>query len=210
MASNSAKPGEDNDFVVPLTLTVTTFTCRLFTVARRDVQGLLAFLKTYFDANSEASVGCFTSADAEMKAVDDGKNYEVNAKTWLAPFDLGISQQFTLLAHETELKAIFGIKLKMELLSGQRSAWKRVTLPFEKNCGSNSLSAHSMKTRWIATVPKAGMRRIARVAELNDHEEIERKQQESKMATSHAKDEEPDEEESSMRTVQMIQTRRAK
>jgi hypothetical protein len=94
------------------------------------VQGLLAYLNSYLDAHTEASTGCFTAADAMMLSDHDG--YRVTAKTWLAPFDLGISQRFVMLAKPTDVRAIYSVHISLRLLSGQRSAWRRVTIPFLK------------------------------------------------------------------------------
>ena len=120
VASRSARPGEDTDFKVPEPDGDVISIPFPFTVAKRDILGLLAFLKTYFDANTEASVGCFTAADSAMTSEDDV--HRVTAKTWLAPFDLGISQSFVMTAAQTDVKAIFSIHIRLELLSGQRSA----------------------------------------------------------------------------------------
>lgn len=130
VASRSARPGEDTDFKVPEPDGDVIDIPFPFTVAKRDILGLLAFLKTYFDANTEASVGCFTAADAAMQS--EGDKHVVTAKNWLAPFDLGISQSFVMTAAPTDVRAIFSIHIRLELLSGQRSAWRRVTYPFLK------------------------------------------------------------------------------
>lgn len=128
VASKAANPGTDKSFRVPEPDGDDLEIPFPFTVARRDITGLLAYLRSYLEAHTEASTGCFTAADATMNSSWDG--YQVSAKTWLAPFDLGISQQFTITAKPTDVKAIFSIHISMHLLSGQRSAWRRVTIPF--------------------------------------------------------------------------------
>ncbi|TVR46384.1 MAG: ABC transporter permease [Planctomycetota bacterium] len=130
VASKAANPGTDNSFRVPEPKGDDLEIPFPFTVARRDIMGLLAYLTSYLDAHTEASTGCFTAAEATMNS--DWEGYSVTAKTWLAPFDLGISQQFTISAKPTDVKAIYSIHISMHLLSGQRSAWRRVTVPFLK------------------------------------------------------------------------------
>ncbi len=105
-----------------------------FTVAKRDIRGLTAFLKAWFDANTEASTGCFTAAEARAEHGGDASapRHAVEAKVWLAPFDLGISQRFRLDAAPTDMKAIYGLKVRIDLLSGQRSNWCRANLAFMK------------------------------------------------------------------------------
>ena len=57
--------------------------------------------------------------------------YSVTAKTWLAPFDLGyqpaIYHQGATDRRESHLQHSY---FDAHLLSGQRSAWRRVTIPF--------------------------------------------------------------------------------
>ncbi len=128
VASRAANPGTERRFRVPQPDGDDLDIEFPFTVAARDIRGLLAYLKTFMDANTEASTGCFTAADAEMVA--DGDIFAVLARTWLAPFDLGISQTFRMTAKPTDMKAIYSIHISLHLLSGQRSAWRRVTIPF--------------------------------------------------------------------------------
>lgn len=130
MASKAANPGT-TDFRVPDPDGDLLEIAFPFTVSRRDVRGLCAFLAKYFDSHTEAAGGCFTAAEAGM--VVDGDRCEVTAKVWLSPFDLGISQRFIMRAVPTDVKAIYSVQLSLELLSGQRAAWKRTNLAFLKD-----------------------------------------------------------------------------
>jgi len=130
IASKAANPGTV-DFRVPDPVGDRLEIDFPFTVAARDVRGLCAFLTRYFDSHTEAAGGCFTAADARMDGA--GKLFEVHAKIWLAPFDLGISQQFTMACKPTDVRAIYAVHLTLDLLSGQRSAWKRTNLAFLKD-----------------------------------------------------------------------------
>jgi hypothetical protein len=105
-----------------------------FTVARRDIRGLMAFLKTWFDSHSESSTGCFTAAEAAVTHAQEGRiaRHALQCRIWLAPFDLGISQRFLLEAAPTEMAAIYAIRVRLELLSGQRSNWRRANVAFMK------------------------------------------------------------------------------
>lgn len=130
IASKAANPGT-MDFRVPDPEGDHLDIAFPFTVASRDVRGLCAFLARYFDTNTEAAGGCFTAAEARMLS-DDG-TFGVSAKIWLAPFDLGISQTFRMTCKPTDVKAIYSVHLSLDLLSGQRSAWKRTNLAFLKD-----------------------------------------------------------------------------
>jgi hypothetical protein len=101
-----------------------------FTVARRDIRGLLAFLVRWLEIHSEGSTGSFAAAGAALRAGE--QRAAVEAKVWLAPFDLGLSQRFTLVAVPTDEPAIHAIRIVLELLSGQRSHWRRANAAFLK------------------------------------------------------------------------------
>jgi hypothetical protein len=131
VASRAANPGTA-DFTLPEPEGDRIAVTFPFTVAARDVRGLMAFLQAWFASNTEASTGCFTAAEARYAAEAAAHRYAVEARIWLAPFDLGISQRFRLTATPTDLKAIFAIQVEIELLSGQRSNWTRANIAFMK------------------------------------------------------------------------------
>ncbi len=129
VASKSANPGDKtSDFTIPEPDGDSLEIPFPFTVSSRDAIGLLAYLRHYLDSHTEASVGCFTAAEAELAVNDD--DYRVRAKIWLAPFDLGISQRFTMLTRPTDMPAIYAVHISLVLLSGQRSAWTNVLGPY--------------------------------------------------------------------------------
>jgi hypothetical protein len=131
VASRAANPGT-SDFRVPKPQGDELNLDFPFTVAARDIRGLLAYLANYFSAHTEASTACFTAADPVLQAEPERKLYTVSAKVWLAPFDLGISQQLTVHAKPTDVKAIYAVQLHLVLLSGQRSTWRRANITFLK------------------------------------------------------------------------------
>ena len=112
VAAKSANPTSEESFAIPEPddNDVIAFPFP-FTVARRDIGGLGAYLHSYFLANQEAATGCFTSGDVTHELGDD--TIAVGAKTWLAPFDLGISQRFKMQASPTDMNAIFGIDVEL-------------------------------------------------------------------------------------------------
>ena len=127
VASRAASPGS-SDFRIPQPVGDRIELPFPFTVARRDIRGLLAFLASYLDLHSDAATGSFTTADAEMR--EDGESFSITARIWLAPFDLGLGQRFTLTASPTDVPAIYAIQIGLTLLSGQRANWRRANRPF--------------------------------------------------------------------------------
>ncbi|GDY13800.1 hypothetical protein LBMAG53_26780 [Planctomycetota bacterium] len=129
VAARAANPGT-KEFVLPVPQGDVLDLDFPFTVASRDVAGLLAFLCAWFEQNNEASTGCFTAAEARV--VREGEVRAVEVRTWLAPFDLGISQRFRLECRPTDMAAIAAVHVRLELLSGQRSDWRSANLAFMK------------------------------------------------------------------------------
>jgi hypothetical protein len=122
-----------------------------FTVARRDAGGLIAFLRDWFEANTDASTGCFTADQAQV--VDESGNLGVEARTWLAPFDLGISQRFRLVFHPTDMSAVLAVHVRIQLLSGQRSNWRTANVAFMK-----ALRHQFLVWRTLSPASQAGYR----------------------------------------------------
>jgi hypothetical protein len=127
VASRAASPGT-SDFRIPEPVGDRIEMVFPFTVARRDIRGLLAFLVQYLELHSEAATGAFTAAEAEMR--EEAGHFWISARVWLAPFDLGLAQRFTLSASPTDVPAIYAITLSLGLLSGQRANWRRANRPF--------------------------------------------------------------------------------
>ncbi|MDP6777132.1 MAG: hypothetical protein QGI83_10245, partial [Candidatus Latescibacteria bacterium] len=66
-----------------------------FTVAGDDVFGLSVFLVDYFKAHSGEAMGTFYTGGAELGSMetDEGDGYTIDTTVWLAPYDLGVSEQ---------------------------------------------------------------------------------------------------------------------
>jgi hypothetical protein len=132
VAAKAANPSAEETFVIPEPDSQDCIAFPFpFTVSRRDIGGLGAYLHSYFEANQSAAVGCFTCDEVTYEQKTD--QIAVGAKTWLAPFDLGISQRFHMRALPTDMPAIFGIEVSMTLMSGQKSAWQRMVPRFVKD-----------------------------------------------------------------------------
>jgi hypothetical protein len=59
-----------------------------------------------------------------------GKSHTISCKTWLAPFDLGVSQMVTLSTEPTAMEDVFEVNLRITRESGDISNWKRVNRQF--------------------------------------------------------------------------------
>ncbi len=103
-----------------------------FTVSGAEVLGLTVFLKDYFASYEEESVGDFYTDGANLSAFKEKEEtgYVLKTRAWLAPFDLGISQDFQLKAIPAGEYNVYNIKLLIVRLSGETGAWKRLNRHF--------------------------------------------------------------------------------
>lgn len=132
VASRAANPGT-TDFRLPVPDGDRMDVDFPFTIAARDVRGLLAFLVHHLEIRAEGSTSGYTAGDAALHASDDNQRFAVSARIWLAPFDLGLSQRFSLETAPTDMPAIHAVRIRLDLLSGQRSTWRRANAAFLKD-----------------------------------------------------------------------------
>lgn len=102
-----------------------------FTISSKETLGLYLFLSEYFRSFEDESVGHFYTQETELSKHDDerGEGFCVFFKSWLAPFDLGVSQEVQMLAVPTEYE-IFEIHVKIKRLSGDSNNWVRLNRRF--------------------------------------------------------------------------------
>jgi len=103
-----------------------------FTVSEIEVLGLCTFLKEYFLSYGEESIGTFYTKDAKLSTftAPEGKAYFVETTMWLAPFDLGVSQQLKLSTLPMGKYQFYTIRLSLKRLSGETTAWTRLNRRF--------------------------------------------------------------------------------
>ncbi len=59
-----------------------------------------------------------------------GSSYVIELMAWVAPFDLGVSQQVRLRTIPTDMEDVFEIRLQLQRVSGDVSSWRRVNRRF--------------------------------------------------------------------------------
>ena len=103
-----------------------------FTVGKEEVLGLMTFLRDYFSSYSIEAVGSFYTADNRLfeETGPKGKSYATFCRVYLAPFDLGVSQQFKLSAFPAGEFGFYGIEVRMKRESGEGSDWQRLNRRF--------------------------------------------------------------------------------
>lgn len=103
-----------------------------FTVGGGDVFGLSVFLSDYFAAHVGESMGAFYTDGSVFGARESphGESYTIDTTTWLAPYDLGVSQRVRFEAVPTGEHNFYGLSLTIDRLSGDRASWRRVNQGF--------------------------------------------------------------------------------
>jgi len=103
-----------------------------FTVTGRDAYGVSAFLKEFFDEYVGYAGGDFLAENVrlEPQAFELGEGMAIHLRMWLAPYDLGVSQDFTLACEPTGDSDIFAIVLRLQRLAGDINSWKKTNTLF--------------------------------------------------------------------------------
>ena len=126
-----------------------TLTVRLpFTVTGRDAFGVAAFLLEFFSEYVGYAGGEFLAEDVRLEALGDEPEdgVAVKLRMWLAPYDLGVSQDFRLAMLPTEDEDIYAIQIRLTRLAGDITSWKK----------TNSLFLSSIRKQFLIwrTVPQ--------------------------------------------------------
>lgn len=131
-ASQVATPSLDSTWKVPEPDGDTWTIMLPFAVTGSQVRGINAFLTEWFKSYEEQSVGDFLTqgVTASTFETDLGAAYSLSGRVWLAPFDLGVSEDFTLNTKPTELEGVFEVELVIVRVSGDVSNWKRINRRF--------------------------------------------------------------------------------
>jgi len=103
-----------------------------FTVASAGVLGLYTFLQNYFEGYTEESVGSFYTDRVSFESMEGeyGSGYLLKMMVWIAPFDMGVSQEVEMRAIETEDAGIARIQVYIHRETGEVSAWRRLNKGF--------------------------------------------------------------------------------
>ena len=103
-----------------------------FTVGGAEVLGMYTYLTRVFESYGEGSVGDFVADNVRFTSQDlhGEPQYEIYLTAWLAPYDLGISQNVELKAIPTGEHNIYKIEVVINRLSGDVASWKRINRGF--------------------------------------------------------------------------------
>lgn len=103
-----------------------------FSLTGKETEAFLNFIKEWLESFEEYSLGDLITENVQKTKFPSsyGDTLEVSFKSWLAPFDLGVSQIVKVQFIPTALEKVYDIKLYIERLSGEISDWKRTNKRF--------------------------------------------------------------------------------
>jgi hypothetical protein len=124
-ASRSANPGVQRSWKIPKPKENLYDLLFPFTVSAYDIIGVASFLKEHFDNYSDAALGVFASNESHIFRQKDNDMLGFSAMVALAPFDLGVTQNFALLSRPSDIEGIDEVRILIYRLSGAQSDWQR-------------------------------------------------------------------------------------
>ncbi|MFW6107451.1 MAG: FtsX-like permease family protein [bacterium] len=102
-----------------------------FTVGGGEVLGMYCYLARFLQSYGETSIGAFYTEDVSLeKAEEEGVDYRIFARCWLAPYDLGISQDVRFDAVPTGEHDVYRIVVTIHRISGDTLSWQRMNRGF--------------------------------------------------------------------------------
>lgn len=99
-----------------------------FTVSQYDITGVVAFLQEHFNNHTDTGLGRFMTSN--VKLVKENGILGLDATLALAPFDLGVSQNFALRSTPSEIPGIDEVRVILTRISGQPKDWQRLNKVF--------------------------------------------------------------------------------
>ncbi len=131
-ASEVATPSVDRTWRLPEPDGDTWRITLPFAVSGAQAPGINSFLTEWFQSYEEQSVGDFLTQGigSRQVAMPMGEGYRLTGRVWLAPFDLGVSQDIALDTAPTDLEDIYAVDITLTRISGDVSNWKRVNRRF--------------------------------------------------------------------------------
>ena len=103
-----------------------------FTVSGVEILGQFAYLARFLQSYGETSIGAFYTEDVSLTKAspEDKADYVIAARCWLAPYDLGISQDVLFEAVPAGEHNIYAIVHRIHRLSGDTLSWQRMNRGF--------------------------------------------------------------------------------
>ena len=99
-----------------------------FTVSEYDITGVMSFILEHFNNFSDCSLGLFLAEHTRVYA--NGKQLVLQSDIATAPFDLGVTQEFSITSVPSEIEGVDEVHISITRLSGTIGDWRRTNRPF--------------------------------------------------------------------------------
>jgi len=104
-----------------------------FTISRTETLGLYAYLTRFFESYGESTLGNFMTDEVVLTGTGEETvvTYMIAMKTWLAPYDTGVSQRVALSAAPAEQEHdLYAVWVDIHRESGDVDSWQRLNRRF--------------------------------------------------------------------------------
>jgi hypothetical protein len=129
-ASRSANPGLARAWKMPPPVGDQLEMTFPFTVSAYDITGVVSFLAEHFERHDDAGLGSFAAQNVRIGKTGAEGNLFLSADVALAPFDLGVTQGFTLTARPSEIAGVDEVGISATRHSGANGDWLRANRVF--------------------------------------------------------------------------------
>ena len=124
-ASRSANPGIQRAWRIPKPEGNLYDLKFPFTVSAYDIVGVVSFLKEHFDNYADTSLGVFMCVEDRVFRQKENDMLGFRATVALAPFDLGVTQNFAMLSQPSDIEGINEVRILIHRFSGAHGDWQR-------------------------------------------------------------------------------------
>lgn len=168
-ASKSANPGLARSWRMPEPENDEIKMTFPFTVSAYDITGVVSFLAEHFRAHNDAGLGNFAASEVVITREASTGNLRLSAKLALAPFDLGVTQEFALTARPSEIPGVDEVAIWVKRASGAGGDWYRANRVFVQELRGQfllwrTLSAQMIEQYRMETLQVLGEQQVAPTA----------------------------------------------
>ncbi len=148
-AGKSANPGLARSWRMPKPENDQISMTFPFTVSAYDITGVVSFLAEHFRAHNDAGLGNFAASEVNITRETASGNLQLNAKLALAPFDLGVTQEFALTARPSEIPGVDEVAIWVKRASGAEGDWYRANRVFVQELRGQFLLWRTLSAQMI-------------------------------------------------------------
>jgi len=159
-ASRSANPGLQRSWKMPAPEGAMFRMKFPFTVSAYDITGVVGFLGEHFRQHDDAGLGVFAAENVRVGRSAAG-TLELSAHLALAPFDLGVTENFTLTASPSEIPGVDEVSIVAERTSGAAADWKRTNRTFLQDLRRQFLLWRTLSTEAVESYRMQTLQEVA-------------------------------------------------